>query len=414
MTGHARPLNAFLDLPQVPVPHARIRAARRADAGRQGHFRRRRLRDRLRQSATSSRKPRPAERTAPAVQAAARCRRAIRRQDADRRACLLADGPERAFSAPGEPRRARPRHRRLVLGLGRGGRRRARRHRRRLRHRRLDPRAGELLRADRPAHHAWPHLARRRHAAGARRSTRSAGSPRTSRPTRRSAAVLLGADRASRASLTRPITHRRARRAGRSGRRRPRAYERPSRHGRPGDRRAAAGRVAVRQSTIDELYWCFRRLQAYEAWADRMATWITRRSRGARPRRRGALSRSARPSIATPRRMPRRRRAAIAFRAELAELLGEDGILVLPTVPGAAPLKSAHAPRRCRPIASGRCGCSAWSGLSGFPQITLPLGSVDGAPFGISLLGPPDSDIALIGSAPAFSSRRARLNGWTR
>ena len=36
------------------------------------------------------------------------------------------------------------------------------------------------------------------------------------------------------------------------------------------------------------------------------------------------------------------------------------------------------------------------SGLSGFPQITLPLGTVDGAPFGISLLGPPDSDIALI------------------
>ena len=34
------------------------------------------------------------------------------------------------------------------------------------------------------------------------------------------------------------------------------------------------------------------------------------------------------------------------------------------------------------------------SGLSGFPQITLPLGQVDGAPFGISLLGPPDSDLA--------------------
>ena len=37
-----------------------------------------------------------------------------------------------------------------------------------------------------------------------------------------------------------------------------------------------------------------------------------------------------------------------------------------------------------------------WSGLSGFPQITLPLGQVDGAPFGISLLGPPGSDMALI------------------
>ena len=41
-----------------------------------------------------------------------------------------------------------------------------------------------------------------------------------------------------------------------------------------------------------------------------------------------------------------------------------------------------------------------WSGLSGFPQISLPLGSIgtgDGsAPFGISLLGPAMSDMALI------------------
>jgi len=37
-----------------------------------------------------------------------------------------------------------------------------------------------------------------------------------------------------------------------------------------------------------------------------------------------------------------------------------------------------------------------WSGLSGFPQISLPLGAVHGAPFGISLLGPAGSDMALI------------------
>ena len=76
-------------------------------------------------------------------------------------------GHERAFPAAGESGSARPRHRRLVLRFGGRGRRRARRHRRRLRHRRLDPRAGKLLRADRPAHHAWPHLARRRDAARA-------------------------------------------------------------------------------------------------------------------------------------------------------------------------------------------------------------------------------------------------------
>jgi amidase len=51
-------------------------------------------------------------------------------------------------------------------------------------------------------------------------------------------------------------------------------------------------------------------------------------------------------------------------------------------------------------------GLSPLSGMSvkrgfirnflGFPEITIPLGSVHGAPFGISLLGPANSDESLI------------------
>ena len=92
------------------------------------------------------------------------------------------------FPRPVNSARARPRHRRLVLGFGGGGRRRARRHRRRLGHRRLDPRAGKLLRADRAAHDAWPRSRSKARCRLRPRSIRSAGSPTTSRPTRRSAA----------------------------------------------------------------------------------------------------------------------------------------------------------------------------------------------------------------------------------
>ena len=84
-----------------------------------------------------------------------------------------------------------------------------------------------------------------------------------------------------------------------------------------------------------------------------------------------------------------------AFRAELTELLDADGVLVLPTVPGAAPLKDA----RFDDLQAWReraLKLLCWSGLSGFPQITLPLGQIDGAPFGLSLLGPVDSDLDLI------------------
>ena len=152
------------------------------------------------------------------------------------------------------------------------------RHRRRLRHRRLDPRAGKLLRADRPAHHAWPHLARRRDAARAvarhvRLVRRRHRDLRGGRPHPARSPI------AHRGILTRPVTHGPARRAG----------DRP----RGGRRlRPVAAKSSIQatreetfespfQSTMDELYWCLRRLQAYEAWQIHGA-WIK-----AKPRRLG-------------------------------------------------------------------------------------------------------------------------------
>jgi len=42
------------------------------------------------------------------------------------------------------------------------------------------------------------------------------------------------------------------------------------------------------------------------------------------------------------------------------------------------------------------------SGLSGLPQITLPLAQVHNAPLGISIMGPRGSDKRLIGLARAI------------
>jgi amidase len=44
------------------------------------------------------------------------------------------------------------------------------------------------------------------------------------------------------------------------------------------------------------------------------------------------------------------------------------------------------------------------SGLSGFPQLTLPLASRIGAPLGISLLGPADSDRSLVALAERIAA----------
>lgn len=144
--------------------------------------------------------------------------------------------------------------------------------------------------------------------------------------------------------------------------------------------------------SIDDLYWSFRRIQAHEAWATH-GPWISSADRGLGPGVKERFEFGKTIDAATYREETVRRDA---FRAELAALLGEDGVLVIPTVPGAAPLKNepfddlqAYRERALRLL--------CLSGLSGFPQITLPLGVVDGAPFGISLLGPAGSDSRLIG-----------------
>ena len=154
------------------------------------------------------------------------------------------------------------------------------------------------------------------------------------------------------------------------------------------------GEAAPLSQSIDDLYWTFRKLQSYEAWAVH-GPWISAGNRHLGPGVKerfefGSTIGCEVVAAETPKRN--------ALRDELAQLLADDGVLILPTVPGAAPLSDigfdALQDYRERAL---RLLCL--SGLSGFPQITLPIGQVDGAPFGISLLGPADSDMKLIALA---------------
>ncbi|MER9210792.1 amidase [Mesorhizobium sp. M0663] len=143
--------------------------------------------------------------------------------------------------------------------------------------------------------------------------------------------------------------------------------------------------------STDDLYWCFRKLQGYEAWQSHGA-WIAGGDRMLGPGVKERFEHGATVGPATAQHETERR---VSFRLELTDLLGEDGVLVLPTAPGAAPLKAElfddlqiYRERALRLL--------CLSGLSGFPQITLPLGKTGGAPFGLSLLGPKNSDRQLI------------------
>ncbi|MEM7024669.1 MAG: amidase [Pseudomonadota bacterium] len=85
-------------------------------------------------------------------------------------------------------------------------------------------------------------------------------------------------------------------------------------------------------------------------------------------------------------------------RREIGQRLGDDGALLLPTVPIVAPKKGVSdddAPALRQRIFQLSC----LSPMLGFPEISMPLASLDGCPIGLSLLGPRGSDLSLLHSA---------------
>ena len=88
--------------------------------------------------------------------------------------------------------------------------------------------------------------------------------------------------------------------------------------------------------------------------------------------------------------------------ARLDSLLDENTVMVLPTSPGPAPLRSsdqaAQDDFRARAL---EMLCPA--GHAGLPQLSMPSGTVDGGPVGLSLLGSRGAEEVLLATAASFS-----------
>ncbi|HEV7337847.1 MAG TPA: amidase [Bosea sp. (in: a-proteobacteria)] len=154
---------------------------------------------------------------------------------------------------------------------------------------------------------------------------------------------------------------------------------------------------------MDALYWAFRWLQGREAWtADGPMI-----ERFAPPLGPGVAERFAFGRSVSDAEVARGDTVRRNFRAKLAKLLGQNGVLLLPTVPDIAPLVSAGESElddfRNRAL---RLLCLA--GLSGFPQISIPVAYRDDAPLGLSVIGPRGSDKSLVAFAVRIE-RAARI-----
>ncbi|EFN54730.1 hypothetical protein CHLNCDRAFT_35982 [Chlorella variabilis] len=84
-----------------------------------------------------------------------------------------------------------------------------------------------------------------------------------------------------------------------------------------------------------------------------------------------------------------------AARQRLAELLGGDGVLMLPTAPAPAPLLNTPSDQ-LDAFRTSLISLTCIAGLSGFPQVNVPIADVEGLPVGLGLIGPPGSDEDLL------------------
>lgn len=151
---------------------------------------------------------------------------------------------------------------------------------------------------------------------------------------------------------------------------------------------------------VDENYTLFRRLQAYEAWAlhgDFVSDPANRVSPDIVERFRFGETISCGDAAADT-------VSRAALRKELGVFLGNGRMLVLPTMPGPAPL-AAGDPRKRQVYREQALRLLCVSGLTGFPQMSIPAGLVEHAPFGVSVLGPKGSDRAVIAIAAQLAGR---------
>jgi amidase len=88
----------------------------------------------------------------------------------------------------------------------------------------------------------------------------------------------------------------------------------------------------------------------------------------------------------------------------MAELLYDDAVLVLPTLPGIAPLLNTRN-SQMDDFRARAMSLLCIAGLARLPQISLPLATLNGCPLGLSLVAARNGDTLLLETASRIAAQ---------
>ncbi len=149
--------------------------------------------------------------------------------------------------------------------------------------------------------------------------------------------------------------------------------------------------VTVAGEGLPQWFQVFRVLLGAEVWAQHGA-WVTEAKPalgpGVRERMQWAATVTASDAAAA-----RQQREEITRRMQA--LLGDNAVLVLPTVPGIAPLRNTPAAESDE-FRGRALSLLCIAGLARLPQLSLPLATLDGCPLGLSLVAAHGNDTLLL------------------
>jgi amidase len=149
----------------------------------------------------------------------------------------------------------------------------------------------------------------------------------------------------------------------------------------------------------------FRIHQGYEIWQS-LGPWITDHHPEFGP---GIKERFAWASTISKDQFDAAARARAQIRKRVVEALGNDTAFILPTAPGIAPLRDTP-PGELEDFRNRALQLLCIAGLSGTPQISVPGQLASGYPIGVSVIGSPGSDLALLD----LCNEMADLPGFSR